>query len=161
RQSLTLEASGQLQEASEYRRQIIAYRNGAPIRLDQLANVIDSVENNKVASWFNGNRAVVLAVQRQPGTNTIEVVDAIKNLLPTFQAQLPGSVKLDVLYDRSTSIRGSIAEVQFTLILAAGLVVLVIFLFVGSGSATIVPSLALPISVIGTFAAMSALGYSL
>ena len=161
RQSLTLEASGQLQEASEYRRQIVAYRNGAPIRLDQLANVIDSVENNKVASWFNGNRAVVLAVQRQPGTNTIEVVDAIKDLLPTFNAQLPGSIKLDVLYDRSVSIRASIAEVQFTLILAAGLVVLVIFLFVGSGSATIVPSLALPISVIGTFAAMSVLGYSL
>jgi HAE1 family hydrophobic/amphiphilic exporter-1 len=161
RQSLTLEATGQLKKASEYRRQIVAYRNGAPIRLDQLAHVVDSVENDKVASWFNANRAVVLAVQRQPGTNTIQVVDAIRNLLPTFEAQLPGSVKLDVLYDRSVSIRGSIEEVQFTLLLAAGLVVLVIFLFVGSGSATIVPSLALPISVIGTFAAMSVLGYSL
>ena len=161
RQALTLEASGQLQEASEYRRQIVAYRNGAPIRLDQLAHVVDSVENNKVASWFNGNRAVILAVQRQPGTNTIEVVDGIKNLLPAFRAQLPGSVSLDVLYDRSQSIRASVEEVQFSLILAAGLVVLVIFLFVGSGSATIVPSLALPISVIGTFAAMSVLGYSL
>jgi HAE1 family hydrophobic/amphiphilic exporter-1 len=161
RQALTLEASGQLQEASEYRRQIVAYRNGAPIRLDQLANVVDSVENNKVASWFNGNRAVILAVQRQPGTNTIEVVDGIKNLLPTFRAQLPGSVSLDVLYDRSQSIRASVQEVQFSLLMAAGLVVLVIFLFVGSGSATIVPSLALPISVIGTFAAMSVLGYSL
>jgi HAE1 family hydrophobic/amphiphilic exporter-1 len=161
RQALTLEASGQLREASEYRRQIVAYRNGAPIRLDQLAHVIDSVENNKVASWFNGDRAVILAVQRQPGTNTIEVVDGIKNLLPTFRAQLPGSVSLNVLYDRSQSIRASVDEVQFSLILAAGLVVLVIFLFVGSGSATIVPSLALPISVIGTFAAMSVLGYSL
>jgi HAE1 family hydrophobic/amphiphilic exporter-1 len=161
RQTLTLEASGQLTEADAYRRQIVAYRNGAPVRLDQLAHVVDSVENNKVASWFNGDRAVVLAVQRQPGTNTIEVVDRIKALLPSFREALPGSISLDVLYDRSESIRASVNEVQFSLVLAAALVVLVIFLFVGSASATIVPSLALPISVIGTFAAMYALGYSL
>jgi HAE1 family hydrophobic/amphiphilic exporter-1 len=122
--------------------------------------VIDSVENDKVASWFNQTRAVVLAIQRQPGTNTIEVVNSIKDLLPAFRNQIPASVDLNILYDRSTSIRESVADVKFTLVLALCLVVLVIFLFLRNLSATLIPSLALPFSIIGTFAAMYALGFS-
>ena len=132
------------------------------MRLEEVAQVIDSVENTKVAAWFNGNqRAIMLAVQRQPGANTVETVDAIKRVLPTFQAQLPASIELQVLYDRSVSIREAIDDVQFTLVLAGVLVVLVILLFLRNLSATLIPSLALPISVVGTFAAMHALGYSL
>jgi HAE1 family hydrophobic/amphiphilic exporter-1 len=160
-QSLTIQASGQLQTAAAYMNQIALYKNGAPIRYKDLGRVINSVENDKVAGWFNNTRAIVLAVQRQPGTNTIAVVDAVKAVLPGFEAHLPGAVKLTVLYDRSESIRASIDEVQFTLLLAAALVVMVIFLFLRNLSATIIPSLALPISVIGTFAVMYQLGYSL
>ena len=160
-QSLTIQASGQLETAQAYMDQIALYRNGAPIRYKDLGRVINSVENDKVAGWFNNHRAVVLAIQRQPGTNTIEVVDAVKRVLPSFEAHLPASVQLTILYDRSETIRASIADVQFTLVLAAALVVLVIFLFLRNLSATIIPSLALPISVIGTFALMYQLGYSL
>ncbi|MDH3242413.1 MAG: efflux RND transporter permease subunit [Alphaproteobacteria bacterium] len=159
--SVTIQSTGQLFDASAYARQIVAYRNGAPVRLGELGRVVNGVENNKVASWFNNSRAVVLAVQRQPGTNTIEVVDGIKALIPVFRQQLPASVDLDVIYDRTESIRASIHDVQFTLVLAAVLVVLVIFLFLRNLSATVIPSLALPISVIGTFAVMYLLGFSL
>jgi hypothetical protein len=123
--------------------------------------VLDSVQTDKVASWYNDERAVILAIQRQPGTNTIEVVDSIKKILPSFEAQLPASVSLNVLYDRSASIRASVHDVQFTLFLAIALVVLVIFLFLRNVSATVIPSLALPMSIVGTFAGMYALGYTI
>jgi HAE1 family hydrophobic/amphiphilic exporter-1 len=160
-QTLTVEATGQLTDAAAFRPLIVAYRGGAPVRLQDVANAIDSVENDKVASWFGDTRAVILAIQRQPNTNTIEVVDNIKSVLPSFEAQLPAAVELHVLYDRSESIRASVADVQFALVLACALVVLVIFLFLRRLSATIIPSLALPLSVIGTFSAMYLLGYSL
>jgi HAE1 family hydrophobic/amphiphilic exporter-1 len=159
-QAFTVQASGQLTEASAYRRLIVAYRNGSPVRLEELGQVIDSVQTDKVASWFNNTRAIVLAIQRQPGTNTIEVVDAIKKLFSVFRLQMPAAVDLAILYDRSDSIRSSIHDVQFTLLLAVGLVVLVIFLFLRNLSATAIPSLALPMSLIGTFTVMYLLGYS-
>ena len=162
--SFTIQASGQLMDAAAYRPLIVAYRNGNPVRLQELGRVIDSVENDKVASWFNTSkaktRAVILAIQRQPGTNTVEVVDSIKKLLPTFRAEMPASVSLDILFDRSMSIRESVGDVKLTLVLAICLVVLVIFLFLRNLSATIIPSLALPMSIIGTFTAMYVLGYS-
>ncbi len=156
-----IDANGQLNDAAEFARQIIAYRNGAPVRLKDVAHVIDSVENIRVASWFRGKRAIVLAVQRQPGSNTIQVVNEIKRVLPHFLSQLPASVKLETVHDRSDSIRASVADVQWTLLIAAILVVAVIFVFLRTLSATFIPSLALPIAVIGTFAGMSYFGYSL
>ncbi len=159
--AFTVQATGQLTEASAYRRLIVAYRNGSPVRLEELGRVIDSVQNDKVASWYNNTRAIVLAIQRQPGTNTIEVVNNIRKLLPAFRAQMPASVNLAILYDRSESIRDSVHDVQFTLILAVGLVVLVIFLFLRNLSATIIPAMALPMSIIGTFSVMYLLGYSI
>ena len=160
-QSFNVQATGQLTNAQAYKPLIVAYRNGSPVRLEQLGNVLDSVQTDKVASWYKDERAVILAIQRQPGTNTIEVVDSIKKILPTFKAQLPASVSLNILYDRSVSIRGSVGEVQFTLMLAIALVVMVIFLFLRNVSATIIPSLALPMSIVGTFAGMYALGYTI
>ncbi len=159
-QAFNVQATGQLTNAAAFRPLIVAYRNGSPVRLEQLGQVIDSVQTDKVASWYNGVRAVVLAIQRQPGTNTVEVVDAIRQLLPTFRAQIPASVNLDVLYDRSISIRDSVRDVEFTLFLAILLVILVIFLFLRNLSATVIPSLALPMSIVGTFAAMYLLGYT-
>ena len=156
-----VQATGQLTDAESYKPMIVTYRNGAPVRLEQLGRVFDSVQNDKVAAWYNGTRGVVLAVQRQPGTNTIEIVDAVRKILPTFEAQLPPSIKLSILYDRSQSIRESVRDVQMTLLLAFGLVVGVIFAFLRSASATVIPSLALPLSIIGTFALMYVFGYSL
>jgi HAE1 family hydrophobic/amphiphilic exporter-1 len=161
KQSFTIQATGQLYNAAAYRPMIVAYRNGSPVRLDQIGKVVDSVENNKVANWYNKDRAIVLAIQRQPGTNTVEVVDSIKRLLPVFRAQMPPSVSLDVLFDRSVSIRESVADVKFTLFLALCLVILVIFLFLRNFSATVIPSLALPFSLIGTFAGMYLMGFSI
>ena len=160
-QAFTLQANGQLTDAKAYRPLIVTYRNGSPVRLQDLGRVLDSVENNKVASWFNNTRAIGLAVQRQPGANVVEVVDAIKKLLPALQSQIPPSVNLDILFDRTQSIRESVEDVQFTLFLTLCLVVLVIFLFLRNFSATVIPSLALPMSIIGTFAVMYLLGYSL
>ncbi|HEX5925905.1 MAG TPA: efflux RND transporter permease subunit, partial [Baekduia sp.] len=160
-QSFNVQATGQLTNAAAYRPLIVAYRNGSPVRLEQLGNVLDSVQTDKVASWYNDERSVILAIQRQPGTNTIEVVDSIKKILPSFQAQLPASINLNILYDRSVSIRASVSDVQFTLLLAIALEVLVIFLFLRNVSATIIPSLALPMSILGTFAGMYALGYTI
>jgi HAE1 family hydrophobic/amphiphilic exporter-1 len=160
-QAFTLEARGQLNDAEAYRPLIVAYRNGSPVRLGELGKVIDSVENDKTASWYNNIRSIGLAIYKQPGTNTVRVVDSIRDLLPTLRAQMPGSVNLDIFYDRSISIRDSVNDVKFTLLLTMCLVVLVIFLFLRNLSATVIPSLALPMSVIGTFSVMYLLDYSL
>lgn len=160
-QSFAIKDNGQLTNAAAFRPLIVAWRNGAPVRLEEVADPVDAVENSKIASWFTDKRAMVLAIQRQPGANTIETVDAIKRVLPAFQSKLPASVEMQVLYDRSLSIRHAIDDVQFTLILAGFLVILVILLFLRNLSATVIPSLALPISVIGTFALMHVFGYSL
>jgi hydrophobic/amphiphilic exporter-1 (mainly G- bacteria), HAE1 family len=154
-------ATGQLTDAKQYAPIIVAYRNGAPVRLDQLGRVFDSVQNDKIAAWYNGTRGVVLAIQRQPGTNTIEVVDSIRRILPSFQEALPPSIKLSTLYDRSQSIRESVNDVEITLLSALVLVVLVIFAFLRSVRATLIPSLALPLSIIGTFGLMYVFGYTL
>jgi len=165
--TFTIQTAGQLMEAAAYRPLIVAYRNGNPVRLQELGKVNDSVENDKIASWFckaatqTSPRAIILAIQRQPGTNTVEVVDNIKALLPVFRKEMPASVNLDILYDRSASIRESVGDVKFTLGLAIVLVVLVIFLFLRNLSATIIPSLALPMSLVGTFTVMYALGQSI
>ncbi|MCC6588613.1 MAG: efflux RND transporter permease subunit [Bryobacterales bacterium] len=163
--AFTLQATGQLMNAQQYRPVIVAYRNGSPIRLAELGQVVDGIEDDKAASWFyQGDmerRAVVLAIQRQPGTNTMAVTDNIKKLLPVFQTELPPSVKMDILYDRSETIRESFEDVKFTMVLTLGLVIMVIFLFLRNVSATIIPSLALPFSIVGTFAVMYLLDYSL
>jgi len=160
-QAFNVQATGQLTTAAAYRPLVVTYRNGSPVRLEEIARIIDGVQTDKVASWYNDERSVILAIQRQPGTNTIEVVDAIRALLPTFRAQLPAAVNLNVLYDRSAAIRESVHDVQFTLGLTIALVVLVIFLFLRNVSATIIPSLAVPLSIVGTFAVMYLLGYSI
>lgn len=160
-QNFTVQASGQLDDAAAFRPLIVAYRDGAPVRLDQVANVLDSVENDRVASWFGDSRAIVLSVQRQPGTNTVAVVDAIKELLPAINAQLPAAVQLNILTDRSQTIRESVHDVQLTLIATIGLVIMVIFLFLRKLAATVIASVAIPLSIIGTFAVMHLLGFSL
>lgn len=156
-----IQANGQLNDAAAYRPLIIAYKNGAPVRLQDVAQVIDSVQNDKVANIYNGHRSVVLAVQPQPDGNTVEIVDAVKKLLPSLRAQVPASIETGIMYDRSQTIRASVEDVQFTLFLSVCLVVLVIFLFLRDMAATVIPSLALPVAIIGTFAAMYVLGYSL
>ena len=160
-QSFTIKASGQLLDAAAYRPLIVAYRNGKPVRLNEIGQVIDSVQTNRVASWYNQTRSIILAIKRQPGTNTVEVAENVKKLLPSFRAQLPAAISLNVLYDRSVSIQESIHDVQFTLVLTVCLVILVIFLFLRNISATVIPSLAVPMSIVGTFAAMHLLGFSL
>ncbi|MBW4518525.1 MAG: efflux RND transporter permease subunit [Scytolyngbya sp. HA4215-MV1] len=160
-QNLTVESNGQLTDAAAYRTLVVAYRNGAPVQLGDVAQVTDSVENDKVASWYNGKRAIVLAIQKQPGTNTVETVRKIKQVLPQFQKQLPAAVNLEILFDRSQPIKESIDDVQFTLMLTIALVVLVIFLFLRSISATLIPSLAVPLSLVATFGIMLLLGFSL
>ena len=160
-QAFTVQATGQLTTAEVYRPLIVAYRNGQPVRLSELGRVINSVSNDKIASWYKTSRAIVLAIQRQPGTNTIEVVDSINKLLPSIRNQIPASVQIATLYDRSATIRESVNDVQFTLLLALGLVIMVIFLFLRNFSATVIPSLALPMSIVGTFSVMYLLDYSL
>jgi HAE1 family hydrophobic/amphiphilic exporter-1 len=159
--NLTVRATGQLNTAAEYRPIIVAWREGAPVRLQELGRVIDSVQNDKAASWFKGERAIMLAVQRQPGTNTDAVSHAVRDLLPTFRDQLPASTELEVMFDRADPIRESVHDVKLTLGLTLVLVILVIFLFLRNLSATMIPSLALPMSIVGTFPIMSALGYNL
>jgi HAE1 family hydrophobic/amphiphilic exporter-1 len=161
RQNVTLTASGAISHAEDYRRITIAYRNGAPVRLEEVAKVIDSVENNRIASYFNNNRSVVLAIQRQPDANTVAVVDSIKERLDSYRAQIPAAINMQVIIDRSVSVRESVHDVQETLLIAIGLVVLVIFLFLRSASATIIPSLAVPISLIATCAVMYAFNFSI
>jgi HAE1 family hydrophobic/amphiphilic exporter-1 len=157
----TILANGQLQNAGEFRRMVVSYRNGAPVRLEELGDVTDDVENNKVASWYNDDRAVVLAVQRQPGTNTVAVADRVKTLVESLRSEIPASVEIHTLYDRSVPIEESVREVKSTLMLTLFLVVMVIFVFLRNVSATVIPSLALPMSLVGTFAVMHLLGYSL
>jgi len=163
--AFTVLASGQLNTADAYRPLIVAYRNGSPVRLGDVAEVVDSVENDKSAAWFfdgsDQQRSMVLAVQRQPGTNTVEVAEAVKKLLPTFRDQLPASVAVHILFDRSLSIKDSVRDVEYTLLLTLFLVVLVIFLFLRNVSATVIPSLALPMAIVGTFVVMYLCGYSL
>jgi HAE1 family hydrophobic/amphiphilic exporter-1 len=156
-----VQATGQLQNAAAFRPIIVTYRNGSPVRLQELGQVIDGVQNDKLAAWFKGKRGIVLAIQRQPGTNTVEVVNDIKKLLPTFRAEVPPAVSIEVLYDRSVTIRASVGEVKTTLYIALVLVVLVIFLFLRNIPATIIPSIALPMSIIGTFAVMYLFNFSL
>jgi HAE1 family hydrophobic/amphiphilic exporter-1 len=160
-EALTVVANGQLATAAEFGDVAVAYRNGAPVRLREVAHVINSVQDTRVANWFNGDRAIVLGVQKQPGTNTVQVVDRIKKLLPAFQANLPGSVKLDVLLDRSVAVHQSVNDVQFTLVLAIVLVILVIFLFLRTLAATVIPAIAIPLAVLGTFVLMYFCGYTL
>ena len=157
----TVESDGQLPNAATFGPMVVTYRNGAPVRLNEIGRVIDSVQNDKLAAWFNDTRGVLLAIQRQPGTNTIEIVDSIKRLLPTFRAQAPAGLSIEIMYDRSESVRASVEDVQSSLVLALALVVLVIFLFLRNLSATLIPSLALPLSIAGTFSVMYLFGYSL
>ncbi len=163
--AFTLQASGQLMSAAAYRPLIVAYRRGSPVRLEELGNIIDGVEDERTASWLytssGEERSIVLGIQRQPGTNTVEVADGVKGLLPRFKAELPPSVGMKILYDRSETIRESYQDVKFTMLLTLGLVVMVIFLFLRNLSATTIPSLALPFSIVGTFAVMYLLDYSL
>jgi HAE1 family hydrophobic/amphiphilic exporter-1 len=157
--NLTVRATGQLNTAAEYRPIVVAYRDGAPVRLEELGRVVDSVQNDKAASWFKGERAIMLAVQRQPGTNTDAVSRAVRDLLPTFRDQMPAATELEVMFDRADPIRESVHDVKLTLGLTLGLVILVIFLVLRNLSATVIPSLALPI--VGTFPLMAVLGYNL
>ncbi len=163
--TLTLRADGQLTSAAAFRKMVIVERNGSPVHLEELGNVIDSVEDDKNASWNNDangvQRSIILAIQRQPGSNTVEVADAIEKLMPVFREQLPQSINLGVLYDRARSIRDSFNDVRFTMLLSLALVVMVIFVFLRNLPATAIPSLALPFSIIGTFAVMSVMGYTL
>ncbi len=157
----TVLADGSISSAPEFRKLAVTYQNGAPVRLEDVARVLDDVQDNRTASWFDGRRAIVLAIQRQPGTNTVQVADAVKATVAGLTSQLPASVEVSTLYDRSTSIRQSVNDVQLTLFITLCLVVLVIFLFLRNLSATVIPSLALPFSIIGTFSVMYLMGYSL
>ena len=158
---ITIAANDQLLSGNDYKAVVIAYRNGAPVRLRDVATIIDSAENVKQAAWMNLSPAVIVNIQRQPGANIIGVVDRIKKVLPQMQAALPASVKVAVLTDRTETIRASVKDVQFEMMLTICLVVLVIFLFLRNLSATIIPSVAVPLSIVGTFAVMYLLGYSL
>ena len=157
----TLVSDGQLMNGAAFQSLVVTYRNGAPVRIQDIGRAIDSVENTRVASWFKDKKAVILGIQRQPGANVVEVVDAVKEILPGLRAQIPQSIKLDFFFDRTQSIRESVHDVQLTLIGTIFLVILVIFLFLRNVSATIIPSLALPMSIVGTFAVMYLLDYSL
>ncbi len=161
RQNITLSASAAISKAEDYKKVVVAYRNGAPVKLDEIANVIDGVENTRIASFFNGNRSVVLAIQRQPDANTVAVVDSVKDRIPAYRAQIPASINMEVMMDRSISVRESVHDVQETLLIAIGLVVLVIFLFLRTVSATIIPALAVPISLVATCAVMYAFNFSI
>ena len=164
RQSVQILANGQLTSASEFREIVVAWRNGAPVRVAELADVIESVQDNRNANWSGGKdglvRAIGLGVQKQPGTNTVQVVDRVRALLPAFQAQLPDAIRLDVLRDNSQAVRESVHDVQFTLVLAIALVVLVIFLFLRSFTATFIPAVAIPLALFGTFVVMHFCGYT-
>ena len=159
--ALTVQANGQLNNAAEFGDMVVTYRNGAPVRLKDVGHVLDDIQNNRTASWLTGERSISLAIQKQPGTNTVEVADAIKALLPMFKAQMPAAVDATIFYDRAQGIRDSVHDVKTTLGLTLVLVILVIFLFLRNVSATTIPSLALPMSLVGTFAVMYLLDFSL
>ena len=160
-QASTIDANDQLKTAAEYKNMIVAYRNGSPVRLSDVADVIDGAENTKLAAWANEEPAIIVNIQRQPGANVIDVVDRIKRLLPQLQASLPAAIKVTMLTDRTVTIRASVHDVQFELFLAIALVVMVIFLFLRSLSATVIPSVAVPLSLIGTFGVMYLAGFSI
>ena len=159
--AFTLQSNSQLESAREFRDLVIKNNNGAPVRLGDLGQVLDGVQDTRTASWFNGRRAIVLAINRQPGTNTVQVADAVHAMVEKLKPQLPGSVRIETLNDRSVSIRHSVNDVQITLLITLLLVIIVIFLFLRNASATVVPSLALPLSILGTFALMKPFGFSL
>ncbi|MFD2180836.1 efflux RND transporter permease subunit [Rhodoplanes azumiensis] len=159
--NVTLTATAAMTKAADYQKVVVAFRNGTPVKLEDVARVVDSVENDRIASYFNNERAIVLAIQRQPAANTVAVVDAVRERLPGYRAQIPAAIRMEVLNDRSVSIREAVYDVQETLAIAIGLVVLVIFLFLRTLPATVIPALAVPISLIGTFAVMYALGFSI
>ncbi|MDE3173143.1 MAG: efflux RND transporter permease subunit [Gemmatimonadota bacterium] len=159
--ALTVQATGQLSDAQQFRDVIVAYRNGAPVHLDELGQITNDVQNDKTASWYDGERSIVLAIQRQPGTNTVDVANRVKAAIARLQVEIPPTVKVSTLYDRSATIRASVNDVTFTLELTLALVVLVIFFFLRNVSATLIPSMALPMSIIGTFSVMYLLNYSL
>ena len=161
RQNAILDATGPINKAADYMPVVVAFQNGAPVRISDVATAIDSVENDKVASWLDGTRAILLAVYRQPDANTVEVVDRVKAMLPAIQVELPSGVEISVLNDRSVSIRDAIEDVEFTLMLAGVLVIVAIYFFLRSFRATLIPAIALPISVIGTFAGMYVFGHSI
>jgi HAE1 family hydrophobic/amphiphilic exporter-1 len=160
-QLVTIEASGQLRNASDYGSIVVSSKNGVPVKLEDIATVRDSVENDQTASWYGADRSIVLAVYLQSDANTVDVVDQVRGKLPFYRNQLPASVQMDVLTDRSVPIREAVSDVQFSLLLAMALVIMVIFIFLKTLSATIIPALALPVSLIGTFAAMYLFGYSI
>src|SRR4029079_12623474 len=161
RQSYTIGANDQLTTSDQYRPLIVAYKNGSPVPLSDVATVTDGIENTKQAAWMNLTPAVIVNIQRQPGANIIGVVDRIKQLIPKLQGSLPSSVKLQILTDRTVTIRATVEDVQFELMLTVALVVLVIFLFLRNLAATVIPSVAVPLSLVGTFGVMYLLGYSL
>jgi multidrug efflux pump subunit AcrB len=161
KQNAILEATGPINRAADYMPVIVTWQNGAPVRISDVATAIDSVENDKVASWLDGTRAIVMGVYRQPDANTVEVVDRVKAIIPQIQAELPAGVEIHLLADRSKPIREAIADVEFTLALAALLVIVAIYFFLRSFRATMIPAIALPISVIGTFAGMYLCGHSI
>src|SRR6202163_1107209 len=161
KQDIALQASGQMDKAADYRHIVVAWRNGSPVKLDEVARIYDSVENDKIATWLNDRRAIVLAIQKHPDANTVAVVDGVRARLPSLRAQIPPSVVMEVLLDRSVSIRQSVSDVEETLLIAVALVILVIFLFLRSASATFIPALAVPISLLGTCAVMYMLDYSI
>jgi HAE1 family hydrophobic/amphiphilic exporter-1 len=159
--TLTIDTNAGLDNATSYSKLIAAYRNGAPVRLNEIGTVSDSVENNRLATWYNGTRGIVLSIQRQPGTNTVAIVETLEKLLPTFREQIPAAIDMEILYDRSISVRHSVEDVQFSLLLAIALVIMVIFLFLRNFYATLIPSVAVPLSIVATFGVMYKLGYSL
>src|SRR5262249_43686707 len=161
RDAYTIAANDQLLTSADYKPLVVAYRNGAPVVLSDVATVIDAPENIRLAAWKNTTPAVIVNIQRQPGANIIEVVDRIKKLLPQLRASLPSSINTEVLTDRTTTIRASVADVQMELMLTIGLVVMVIFLFLRTLAGTVIPGVAVPLSLVGTFAVMYLLGYSL
>jgi HAE1 family hydrophobic/amphiphilic exporter-1 len=161
KQDISLQASGQMDKAVDYRQVVVAWRNGSPVKLDEVAKIYDSVENDKVATWLNGERAIVLAIQKQPDANTVAVVDGVLAKLPALRAQIPPSIKVNVMMDRSVSIRQAVSDVEETLLIAVGLVIVVIFLFLRSASATFIPALAVPISLFGTCAVMYMMDFSI
>jgi hydrophobe/amphiphile efflux-1 (HAE1) family protein len=161
RQTYTLNTNDQLLKADDYANLVIAYRNGAPVRVRDVGRAISAPENDLIAGWFNRQRAIILAIQRQPGANVIETVDRVKAMLPVLEASIPSAIKVSVVSDRTMTIRASVADVQFTLLLTVALVVMVIFLFLRNFWATIIPAVTVPLSLIGTFAVLYELGYSL
>ena len=161
KQDVALQASGQMDKAADYSRVVVAWRNGSPVKLDEVAKIYDSVENDKIATWLNDQRAIVIAIQKQPDANTVAVVDAVRAKLPALRAQIPPSVTMNVMLDRSISVRQAVSDVEETLGIAVCLVILVIFLFLRSASATFIPALAVPISLLGTCAVMYMLDYSI